>query len=64
MGFKSPLLSLSGFLFYFIEVIKFLKSKGNFIIKFYGSRLNIRLYNKLSKKAGDFKDLEDECIYI
>jgi len=64
IGFKSLLLSLSSSLLHFIKVIKFLKSKGNFTIKFYGSRLNIKLYNKLSKEVEDFKDLEDECIYI
>jgi len=26
-------------------------------IKILSSRLNLKLYNKLSKKAGDFKDL-------
>jgi len=28
-----------------------------FIIKFLSGRLNIKLYSRLSKKAGNFKDL-------
>jgi len=63
-GLKSPLLSLGSSLLYFTGVIKFFKGRGNFTIKFYSSRLNIRPYNKLSKEIGDFKDSEDECIYI
>jgi len=38
------------------------KSKVTF--KIFSLRLNIRLYNKLSKEVGDFKDSEDGHIYI
>ena len=39
------------------------KSLRQFLIKFLSSRLNARLYNKLSKETGDFKDLGDGHIY-
>jgi len=64
MGLKSPLLSLSGSLFCFTKIIKFLKGKDNFTIKLISSKLNTRPYNRLSKEAGDFKDSQDERIYI
>jgi len=39
------------------------KRKGEIFLKTLSLKLNIRLYNKLSKEVGDFKDLEDERIY-
>jgi len=32
------------------------KTIKKFIFKFFSSRLNLKLYNKLSKEVGDFKD--------
>jgi len=43
--------------------LQLLASPLNVAFKFISLRPNIKLYNKLSKKVGDFKDSEDEYIY-
>jgi len=48
---------------YILKTVNLIKSIRELIIKFLNSKLNIRLYNKLSKEVEDFKDLEDEYIY-
>jgi len=40
-----------------IKIIDLSKSDGQLIIKPFSGRLNIKLYNKLSKEAEDFRDL-------
>jgi len=44
-------------------MLQFLASPLNITFKLFSLRLNIRLYNKLSKEVGDFKDLGDKYIY-
>jgi len=39
------------------------KSKWQLTLKPISLRLNIKLYNKLSKEVEDFKDYKDEYIY-
>ena len=34
------------------------------LFKLFSSKLNLKFYNRLSKEIEDFKDLEDEYIYI
>ena len=46
-----------------MKIVNLSQYTKEFIIKFLGSRLNIKLYNKLSKKVEDFKDLYDKYIY-
>jgi len=43
--------------------LSFRERKGEIPLKALSFRLNIKLYNKLSKKVEDFKDSEDEYIY-
>jgi len=45
------------------KTLNFSESLRQFFIKFLSNKLNIRLYNKLSKEIEDFKDLCDEYIY-
>ena len=56
MGLKGALLSNYNLLFIFLNIIKFSKGNRQFTIKFLSSRLNIKLYNKLSKEVEDFED--------
>jgi len=46
-----------------IKAPQFKISLKELFFKFISFKLNIKLYNKLSKKTGDFKDLEDKYIY-
>jgi len=50
-------------LFYIIETVNLSQRTRELTIEFLSSRLNVKPYNKLSKEAGDFKDLCDEHIY-
>jgi len=59
---SSKLLSISG-VFGGMKTLNLSQSAGEFTIKLYSSRLNMRLYNKLSKEVEDFRDSEDEYTY-
>jgi len=63
IGVANPILFSENFLFRIIKVVNLSQHTRELTIKFLSGRLNIRLYNKLSKEVGDFKDLEDEYIY-
>ena len=56
MDLKGVLLSNYNFLLFFINIIKLNKSNWQLAIKFFNNKLNIKLYNKLSKEIKDFKD--------
>ena len=47
-----------------VKALNLSQSTRELTIKFFSGRLNIRPCNKLSEEVGDFKDLEDEHIYI
>jgi len=46
-----------------IKIINLSESNRQLTIKFLSGRLNIKLYNKLSKEIKDFKDLYNKYIY-
>jgi len=55
--YKHSLLSHKSVSRFFRIPLSLRERKGEITLKMLGLRLNIRLYNKLSKEVGDFKDL-------
>jgi len=57
LNLKDKPLYLKGLIYFITGIIKIVKRNSKLIIKFLSSRLNIKLYDKLSEEAEDFKDL-------
>ena len=57
-------MSLKDMVFILSQMLKLSISLYQITLKPSSSRLNLRFYNKLSKKVEDFRDLWDEYIYI